>query len=122
MCPPPSADDTEHRAAFLAVLSLGLRVGARIAPLDSGCWHWLGSLDKDGYARIKWLGRNSLVTRALAALAWPEWFGPEMDVHHTCLNAWCVNPRHFELREWHEHRRWHKARGDDHVGNGLNWG
>ena len=67
----------------------------RINP-DTGCWLWLGALDKDGYG-VSW--RNGKFCRAHvhtwldAGREIPE--GKVLD-HKVCRMRRCVNPDHLE--------------------------
>jgi hypothetical protein len=75
------------------------RFWSKVAPPDAhGCRRWLGTMRRDGYGAIgvvvdgkrtpvlahKWIYQaiHGLVPKGL-------------DVSHTCLNRWCVNPDHL---------------------------
>ena len=63
----------------------------------NGCWQWLGSIRKDGYARTSSnsYGKRIYVHRASYELlvgAIPV--GLQLD--HLCRNRGCVNPAHLE--------------------------
>lgn len=60
------------------------------------CWNWLASLDKDGYGKIKFLGKNRRAHR----MAWILINGkiPKgLYVLHKCDRPSCVNPAHLFL-------------------------
>jgi len=72
------------------------------------CWLWtaatIGSQRNEGarYGRFWYEGRMVIAHR----WAYEHWIGPipdDYDVHHTCRNTLCVNPRHLkaELSEDH---------------------
>ena len=61
---------------------------------NSGCWLWLGNVQKSGHGRLKWHGRTTLAHR----LSWELHRGPippGMLVCHTCDMGGCVNPDHL---------------------------
>lgn len=63
---------------------------------NSGCFLWLGVLQKDGYGTLTNGGRPLLAHRA----AWEVAFGvPPADkyVLHKCDVPWCVNPAHLYI-------------------------
>jgi hypothetical protein len=63
---------------------------------ESGCWLWLGGLDKDGYGQTHYRGKNiraHRVTWILANGAIPA----EMVVMHECDTPACINPAHLKL-------------------------
>ena len=62
---------------------------------DSGCWEFDGPRNQDGYGRVRYLGRKTMVHR----LAHEAWVGPIPDglfIRHKCDNPPCVNPEHLE--------------------------
>ncbi len=71
--------------------------GLSMADPNSGCWLWIGLLNKDGYA---WLGGPPKKAGRLAHRASYEAFincipsGLELD--HKCRIRCCVNPNHLE--------------------------
>ena len=59
------------------------------------CWNWLGSLDRDGYGRVRYNGRRTRAHRIAYELA----IGPipaGLVIDHLCRNRRCVNPDHLE--------------------------
>lgn len=111
------ATDSEFRAAMLAMPAFRLfaRLERRVT-VDAnkrGCWRWNGRHEKDGYARMKWQGRNMPVARVII-LVLCSWAGPHHDAHHECRNAWCVNPDHISPVERLTHYALHRR----YTGNG----
>jgi hypothetical protein len=70
----------------------------RILVLECGCWHWIGQLNRNGYARIWWKGKNRVAHRAV----WEQMVGPIQEgllldhVASLCSLRSCVNPAHLE--------------------------
>lgn len=61
---------------------------------NSGCWEWMRNNDKDGYGKVRHLGKTQRVHR----VAWMLWKGkiPKgMCVLHSCDNPPCCNPDHL---------------------------
>lgn len=62
----------------------------------SGCWLWLGTIDTDGYARM----RNRRVRDRLAhRISYETFIGPipgNLPLDHLCRTRCCVNPQHLE--------------------------
>lgn len=62
---------------------------------NSGCWLWMGSLNKAGYPCPYYEGRSVRAHRlAYEAFRGPIPTGCELD--HTCRVKCCVNPAHLE--------------------------
>jgi hypothetical protein len=77
-------------------LSLYQRRMQRVRLSESGCWEWMGCLDKCGYGRV--LGANNASIPAHRYFyeqeKGPIHAGKEVD--HLCRNRRCVNPQHLE--------------------------
>ena len=59
------------------------------------CWLWTGRLNKKGYGRLSYQGREWLAHR-LAFLLWNEQpLSTEQCLLHTCDNPACCNPSHL---------------------------
>lgn len=61
----------------------------------NACWPWLGSRTQRGYGMLSWAGKPAYVHRLVFERhngLIPQGF----DVHHTCENAPCCNPRHLQ--------------------------
>jgi hypothetical protein len=61
----------------------------------TGCWIWTGRLDKDGYGRLCFGGKESAAYRVSFELyrgPIPHGFEPD----HLCRVRFCINPWHME--------------------------
>jgi hypothetical protein len=62
---------------------------------NTGCWLWLGTIDRDGYGKISANKKNLRAHRvAYAALVGEVPRGLQLD--HLCRQRCCVNPHHLE--------------------------
>lgn len=69
---------------------------------DNGCINFTGDTKGGGYGRISCGGKRFMAHRVAYEIA----YGPiEMmkDIHHTCGNKKCVNPKHLEALSSHNH-------------------
>lgn len=60
------------------------------------CWHWLGRLDRYGYGRVCFRGRDEGAHRAVLierGIDIPKGY----EVDHLCRCRDCVNPLHLEV-------------------------
>jgi hypothetical protein len=73
------------------------RIKDRSLPVPwTGCWLWLGHLDRDGYGSIS-LGRER--TQRVHRASYEAFVGPIPDgyvIDHKCRVRCCVNPDHLE--------------------------
>jgi hypothetical protein len=68
---------------------------------NSGCWLWLGKLNKHGYAYFGGGKRG----RTISAYRWAyEFYKGRIPVHkapqHLCRTPSCVNPDHINIEHW----------------------
>jgi len=63
--------------------------------IQSGCWNWLGYLDKDGYGDFRYHGKRWRAHR-LSFLFKHRTIDNTKQIDHTCRNTSCVNPDHLE--------------------------
>ena len=62
---------------------------------ESGCWLWIGSIDKGGYGRLKWQGRTTLAHRVVYRILKGQ-IPARRVLDHLCRVRCCVNPDHLE--------------------------
>ena len=72
------------------------RLEERLAPVtESGCWLWLGELNRNGYGRLSVGGRRAMAHRlAYELLVGP--IAPGLVLDHLCRVRCCCNPAHLE--------------------------
>lgn len=74
----------------------------RIVIDDNNCWTWQLMVDKDGYGRARFKGKDYRVNR----LVYEIYIG-EIPKNHfvktNCGNKFCVNPRHLRLKSQFHH-------------------
>jgi hypothetical protein len=61
----------------------------------TGCWWWLGELNRNGYGRVWHNGKKRMVHK----VTWESVHGPVPEglvLDHKCRNRRCCNPRHLE--------------------------
>ena len=65
---------------------------------NSGCWNWHGTIDKDGYGKIKIRSiRNaSLYAHRVSYELYCEPIPDGLQIDHLCRNRRCANPEHLE--------------------------
>lgn len=69
-------------------------------PTDSGCWKWNGKHGTHGYAYISYrIKPQERIWKKTATVAWELANAMEvpkgLEISHTCLQEWCVNPEHL---------------------------
>jgi hypothetical protein len=66
-----------------------------VEPALGECWVWVGRLNRNGYGRLRVLGRELMAHRlTYEALVGPIPSGLVLD--HACRVRCCVNPGHLE--------------------------
>jgi hypothetical protein len=82
----------------------GRRVLAKVRVIGS-CWHYTGSTDEGGYARIWYRGQNWHGTRLIVWVVRGMVVPAGCDVAHECHNPACINPAHLAIRHKLTNRR-----------------
>jgi hypothetical protein len=102
----------------MSVFGLPDRIEDKISPEpNSGCWCWLGGVDKDNYGRA-WDSRLQRDAKA-HRLVYELLVGPipaDRQLCHTCDNPYCVNPEHMFVGTNLENCEDCKAKGRNNVG------
>jgi HNH endonuclease len=62
---------------------------------QTGCWNWIGSRDKLGYARMIYDGKQESVHRVSAHVFLRFDLNSDLHVLHRCDNPPCFNPKHL---------------------------
>ena len=90
-------------------LELRFRSKIEIHP-ETGCWFWLGSIDRYGYGRVKMFGKNRQAHAAIyELLVEPVPLGMTLDHlkgdRGPCRFRHCVCPEHLEVVSRSENAR-----------------
>lgn len=62
---------------------------------ESGCWLWIGPIDKGGYGRLTWQGRKTSAHRVVYRILRGR-IPARRVLDHLCRVRSCVNPDHLE--------------------------
>ena len=62
---------------------------------ESGCWIWIGSIDRNGYASV-WFNRHSRKAHRVMRELLLGPIPPGLTLDHLCRVRCCVNPYHTE--------------------------
>lgn len=83
--------------------------------MPCGCHEWTGHRNAKGYGQFRLAARAYWAHRIAYVIAKGE-IPSGITVHHSCRNAWCVNPEHLVQATFAEnsadgaHARWEKQR------------
>ncbi len=68
---------------------------------ETGCWEWIGALDKDGYGQLHAVrdGKQTTMRAHRLSFLLDRGFLPDLDIDHLCGNRRCVRPDHLEAVE-----------------------
>lgn len=95
--------------------TLAQRIARQSQP-SGECIAWCGPMHL-GYGRIEWNGKLRLVHRLVVELSGRE-VPDDLDVLHSCDNAWCVNPTHLRVGTHADNMKDRDSRGRLHVRRG----
>src|SRR4051812_45094774 len=74
---------------------------------EDECWPWVGS-ELDGYGQVTYRGRSYPAHRfGFVLLVGP--LRTDQEVHHTCEDTLCMNPKHWRALTHKEHVSAHKS-------------
>lgn len=90
---------------------------------ESGCWDWVGTLQRNGYAAITNRSKKHMVHRYY----YEFYRGPipnGLHIDHLCRNRICVNPEHLEAVTQAENNRRAGKKGTNckRCGTPYSWG
>jgi hypothetical protein len=91
--------------ACKSLFDLPERIQDKISPEPmSGCWVWVGAIDKHGYGSISINGTTKIAHRAVAELLGCPSAPRHLVSDHLCRLRPCVNPDHIEFVTDQENR------------------
>lgn len=88
---------------------------------SGACWHWTGTLDKDGYGTVKLRGRRVEKAHRLAYRLANGDVPDGMMVCHTCDNPKCCNPSHLFIGTAQNNKSDCVEKGRHVKGRGVYW-
>lgn len=68
----------------------------KVTKNESGCWLWIGTMQKNGYGSKKLFGKTTTAHRA-AYFAYNGEIPTGMEVMHNCDVRGCINPAHLSI-------------------------
>ena len=92
----PASVLVQEGETVMNVASLATIEANSIPEPNSGCWIWLSTLDGDGYAKMKFGGKNRRVARVAYQCTYGD-IPAELVIDHLCRVRPCVNPAHLDL-------------------------
>ena len=63
---------------------------------NTGCWLWLGSLNMNGYGKMRYLGSGNTRAHRISYKAFKGPIPEGLELDHLCRVKSCVNPDHLE--------------------------
>lgn len=85
----------------------------KINPI-TGCWMWTGSVDKDGYGRMRGSVDGVIWSERAPRASYTHYVGPIPEgkmVLHDCNTPACINPKHLYIGTQIENGNDKKIRG-----------
>lgn len=77
------------------------RIAKHSRPIDSGCWQWVGSIMRNGYA-VMGCGQRTWLAHRVSYIVHRGLIPEGMVIDHLCRNRACVNPDHLEVVTFRE--------------------
>jgi hypothetical protein len=74
---------------------LPMRFWAKARVAESGCWEWVGAIDRGGYGQV-WAERTLRKVHRVAYEALVGLIPRELELDHLCRVRHCCNPAHLE--------------------------
>lgn len=71
---------------------------AKVEKSETGCWLWVGPLQRNGYGYIKWRRESGWGHARAHRVAYEAAHGPipeGLEIDHLCRVRACVNPEHL---------------------------
>ena len=85
---------------------------------NTGCWLWLGLLDKDGYGRVYDASGKHVFAHRLFYSYFIGEIPDDLTIDHKCFLPCCVNPEHLCLATHNENARRQRSSLKTHCVNG----
>jgi len=115
------SEATKKAALLRTGAPVAVRILRRVVPLDSGCWAYDGRHGNGRPVITRGDGKGLSVYRELYQ-TFIERIPEGYEIHHTCLQRWCVNPTHLQpvpaakhVHEYHDSFRCGKGHEYDYV-------
>ena len=77
------------------MLDVQTKIKRQISIAPTGCWHWIGYLDRSGYGRTHHGGKQCS-THRLSYISFRGAIPEGLCLDHLCRNPRCCNPHHLE--------------------------
>ena len=88
-----------------------MRIRRKVIVSESGCWEYPTTQKNNGYIKVAYRGERYWLHRLMfTTVISPIENGQQ--VHHTCHNRHCCNPRHLEVLAAVTHAKHHYANGN----------
>lgn len=85
----------EKLAGFIVFDRIPDHAPAELKADHPWCWRWSGRQNRNGYGRIRWMGREPVTHRLIWTILRGE-VDRRIVLDHRCRNRLCCNPNHLE--------------------------